>query len=438
MTDLTQLTLTAAGDGLAAGDFDAVELLAAYEARIAAEEGRIHAYLARTDGQARSDAEASAARARDGARLGPLDGVPIAIKDNIDVAGVVTTNGFAHGVMAARDADVVAKLRAAGAVVLGKLNMHEGALGATTDNPHHGRTENPWAAGSSGGSGAAVAGRLAAATLGSDTMGSVRLPAAYCGVVGLKPSFGVISNDGVHLLTDGLDHVGPLTRRVADAGLMLDGMTGTRVGPPLAAELAGLRVATLANYDSVEIEPDIQAGFAAALTRLSGAGAGVETHTLAGYDPRGACRAGLVVIEAEGWVLHESGIVQRREAYSGEFLKMLEYGRDVAAPRLARAAITVRRSARDFTALLGEVDVVAAPAAAQVAFPFGAEVPVNQADLTGLANFAGAPSISLPMGLSSAGLPMSLQLTAAPGADRRLLDIAAAAEAVLPSIGLPE
>ena len=137
-------------------------------------------------------------------------------------------------------------------------------------------------------------------------------------------------------------------------------------------------------------------------------------------------------------MLHESGIVQRREAYSPAFLAMLEYGRDVAAPRLARAAMTVRRVARAFGDLLAEVDVIAAPAAAQVAFPFGAEVPVNQADLTALANFAGVPSISLPMGLSGEGLPMSLQLTAAVGRDRRLLDIAAAVEAVLPSIGLPD
>ena len=442
MIDLTLLTLAEAADGLATGAFDAIQLLHDYERRIEAVDERIHAYLARTPHQAHAAAEAAAARAANDERLGPLDGVPIAIKDNIDVVGVPTTNGFAHAAMPEADAVVIANLRAAGAVILGKLNMHEGALGATTDNPHHGRTENPWAAGhtaagSSGGSGAAVAGRLAAATLGSDTMGSVRLPAAYCGVVGLKPSFGVVPNEGVHLLTDGLDHVGPLARTVADAALMLDGMTGARIGTPAVADLAGLRVATLSNYGAVEIEPDIAAGFQAALTRIDGAGGWIEERTLAGYQPHDARRAGLLMIEAEGWVLHESAIVQRRAAYSLEFLKMLEYGRDVAAPRLTRATITVRRVARAFDTLLADVDVLAAPAAAQVAFPFGAPVPVNQADLTALANFSGAPSISLPMGLSGDHLPMSLQLTAARGQDRRLLDIAQAVEAVLPSIGLP-
>ena len=441
MADLTALTLGEAARGLDEKSFDALDLLEAYLKRIDSRDGTIGAYLARTDEAAREAAVAASVRA--GARLSPLDGVPIAIKDNIDVRGVATTNGFAHAAVAQADAAVIANLRSAGAVILGKLNLHEGALGATTDNPHHGRTENPWKAGhtpggSSGGSGAAVAGRLAAAALGSDTMGSVRLPAAYCGIVGLKPSFGVIPNDGVHLLSASLDHVGPLARTVGDAGLMLDAMTADGVRGGNSATLDGLRLATLSNYDEVDIEPDIAAAFDAALEMLGGGGAMIERRTLEGYQPHDARRAGLLVIEAEAWVLHESGIVQRREAYSPEFLKMLEYGRDVAAPRLARAAMMVRGLAGAFDRLLEAVDVVAAPTAAQTAFPFGAPVPVNQADLTALANFSGAPSISLPMGLSSAGLPMALQLTAARGHDRRLLEIAATVEAVLPSIGLPD
>jgi aspartyl-tRNA(Asn)/glutamyl-tRNA(Gln) amidotransferase subunit A len=176
-----------------------------------------------------AEARAADARSAMGKRLGPLDGIPVGLKDNIDVAGVPTTNGFGGGPLRipGEDAAVTRHLRDAGVVILGKLAMHEGALGATTDNPHHGRTHNPFRyshspGGSSGGSGAAVAAGLCCAALGTDTGGSVRIPASWCGVVGLKPSYGLISTRGVVPLSHRLDHVGPLTRTVADAALLMD------------------------------------------------------------------------------------------------------------------------------------------------------------------------------------------------------------------------
>ena len=195
--------------------------------RIAAFNPALNLFVTLCRDAALGDAAASGERAASGQRRGPLDGIPVALKDNIDLAGVPTSNGFGGPPwrVPARDAEVVRRLRAAGAVILGKLNMHEGALGATTDNPHFGASINPHCpgytpGGSSGGSAAAVAAGLCVAALGTDTGGSVRIPAAYCGVVGLKPSHGLVSTGGVVPLSWRLDHVGPLTRTVADARLV--------------------------------------------------------------------------------------------------------------------------------------------------------------------------------------------------------------------------
>ena len=191
MTDLTELDITAAGEALAAGDFSAEDLLRAYLARIEQYEAGMNCFITLLADSALGQARAADARRRTDERLSPLDGIPIALKDNIDLAGVPTTNGMVRFRTPDRDAAVTQRLRDAGAVLIGKANMHEGALGATTNNPHHGAAQNPWRpgftpGGSSGGSAAAVSARFCAGALGTDTMGSVRLPASYCGLAGLK------------------------------------------------------------------------------------------------------------------------------------------------------------------------------------------------------------------------------------------------------------
>ena len=441
--DLTCLGIEAAARGMASGAFDAVELLEAYLARIERLDRRLNCYVTLTPETARAEAERAALRTRTGKRLGRLDGIPIAVKDNIDVAGLPTTNGLGWpaAVTPAADAAVVAGLRAAGAVLLGKLNMHEGALGATTDNPHHGRTGNPWRAdftpgGSSGGSGAAVAAHLAAAALGSDTMGSVRLPAAYCGVVGLKPSTGRYGQAGVRLLCPELDQVGPLARTVADAASLHWTMAGT--APETAdAGFKGLRVGVVANFEDVALDADIANAFRSVLEGLSARGAAVRRFEVPGYQPTLARRAGLLMVEADGWHLHEAAIARWPEAFSPEFTGMLVYGRDAEPERVGRARQAVHELGAAFRALLAEVDAIVSPTAAETAFAFDTPAPPGQADLTAPANFAGAPALSLPMGLSSDGLPMALQLMTAPGAEARLLALAAAVEAQLPAIGRP-
>lgn len=217
-----------------AGEFTAEELAAQTLSRIAGTNDEWHIFTECRDAKiVAQEARLSDERRRNGKMLSRLDGIPVAVKDNIDVAGMISHSGtrYDFGGVAERDAGTVARLREAGAIVVGKLNMHEGALGATTDNPFWGRCENPavpghMPGGSSGGSGAAIAGELVPITLGTDTMGSVRIPAAYCGSWGLKPSKGLIGNSGLRYLAWYLDSIGPLAGNVDDLATSIEVLAG--------------------------------------------------------------------------------------------------------------------------------------------------------------------------------------------------------------------
>src|SRR4051794_6197510 len=230
--DLAFRSIAELSAALTARELDATALVRHVLDRIDGAGSALNAFVTVLRDPALREAEAAATRAAAGRRRSALDGIPIAIKDNIDLAGVPTGNGFGGAQpwrVPEADAEVVRRLREAGAIVVGKLGMHEGALGATNDNPHTGRVFNPHhvgftPGGSSGGSGAAVGAGLCCAALGTDTGGSVRIPAAYCGVVGFKGSFGLASTRGVVPLSYRLDHIGPLTRTVGDAALMIRAM----------------------------------------------------------------------------------------------------------------------------------------------------------------------------------------------------------------------
>ena len=465
MNDLTELTIVAASQRLAHGEVSSFDLTEAYLVRIGALDATLHCYLAVRAEAARVEAHAADARHSRGERRGPLDGIPIALKDNIDVAGVPTTNGMGlrSGTTPVDDAEVVRRLRAAGVVILGKLNMHEGALGGSTDNPHHGRTQNPWRlgftpGGSSGGAGAAVAARLCAGSLGTDTMGSVRLPAAYCGVAGLKPTFGLVSTRGIVPLSWHLDTVGPLARCVTDLGLMIDGMVGfdpehmesvrAPDGPSYAiaarGDLAGLSVGLIENLERVEMDPDIREVFSESLQTIERLGGKLRRLDLPGYEPTLARRAGLLICEAEGAVVHEQDMAAYPDAFSPAFRRMLEFGRDAPSARLVKAERTIQIAGFLLRRALEEVGLIIAPTAPQPAFPFTAPTPVSQADLTAIANFGGCPAVSIPCGLSRAGLPIGLQLIGPPFGERALLAAAGVFEAACtfalapPAVGSPE
>jgi len=443
--------VTAGAAALAAaldrGEITSEDATRAALARIEARDGALRAFIRVMRADALAAARASDARRRAGAAKGPLDGVPIAIKDNIDVAGVPTTGGIAHYRQSVprEDAFVVRRLRDAGAVILGKLNLHEAALGATGDNPWFGRCENPHRAGytpggSSSGAGAAVAAGLASAALGTDTLGSVRVPASYCGTAGFKPTYGLVSTRGVMPLSWTLDHVGFLAPRVADLGLMFDVCAGfdrewayARRGPrflsPKRADptnLAGVRIGRPAI--GARLEEPVGAAWEGALRALAGLGATIVEVELAGYDAARIRREALLVSEVEGASFHAEALGRDPEGFSAALRGMLAFGAKQTAlraaqayRRLAEVRVIARRAFAGF-------DAMVLPTTPQAAFAFGEAVPVDQAELTGFANIVGIPAGCVPFGANADGLPLSVQVMAPAFEDRLALDLLAALE----------
>lgn len=377
-----------------------------------------------------SDEALEQARSSDRRRqsLGGLDGVPIAVKANIDIRGLVTESGFGprHEQPAMQDADIVARLRAAGAVILGHVNMHEGALGATTDNPHHGRTHNPWRlgftpGGSSGGSAAAVAARLCPVALGTDTMGSVRLPAAYCGIVGYKPSHGLFSNQGIEPLCQRLDQVGPMARSVADLRLLIEALDG-KLASKKRIELSNLRVGRLKEFDEVVLQDDVRRAFENSLHRLHQAGVEMVEVSIEDFQPSKARRAGLLLAEAEAAAYLAEDRARFPKAFSAGFTSMLDYGAKAGSKKCDEAERLIDSVRKNFDVLFETVDLLVMPTAPETAFAFDQDVPQDQADLTAVSNIAGAPAISLP--IPSVDLPVGLQLVGRCGTDALVLQVA--------------
>ncbi len=438
---------------LVAGEISAVEATRAYLARIDRDNGRLRAFV-HVDGDAAfAQAEDSDERRRKGGSRGPLDGVPIAAKDNIDIAKMPTAGGIGHyrDVIAREDAFIMRTLREAGAVFLGKLNMHEGALGATTDNPFFGRCENPLKVGytpggSSGGSGAAVAAGLCAGALGTDTLGSVRIPAAYCGVTGIKPTFGLLSTRGVMPIAWTLDHVGYLAPCVADLRVLLHASAQfdrtwphARKAPYSAGRIrnrgsvAGLRVGTIARFDGTDIEPEILAAYQSSIAAFAAAGATLIDVRLPGHDFTRVRRECLLMIEMEGAAIHGEAVAADPGGFSAEFRSMIAFGAKQTGPR---AAVSYRRLAEVRTLLANAVesiDVLLLPTAAQTAFPFTQPAPANQADLCGIANILEAPAGCIPWGTGRDGLPVSMQIVGRRFEDDLVLDVLQVMEQLAPA-----
>ncbi len=348
---------------------------------------------------------------------GPLAGLTVGVKSNIMVKGLPWTGGMGlyRDRIASRDAECVARLRHAGAAILGTVNMHEAALGAHTDNAFYGRTHNPHRldytpGGSSGGSGAAVAAGLCDIALGTDTMGSVRIPAAYCGVYGLKPSHGGISEDGLAYLEPSLDCIGPLAR---DLDVLERAWTVLANNPGEQVPLA--RALVLKGQGGVAVEPAVEAGFDAAVRAL---GLPVEALELPERltDVR---MAGLVA--AGHWLIADLGPDYRDDnpGLSDELKFILK----ITAGMERRPQVLARTRAALGDAL-GADGVLIMPTASQVAFAHGTRAPSNQADFTCLANVAGLPAISLPAGWSEDGLPVGVQLVGPAGTERSLIALA--------------
>jgi len=419
------------------GDSTPVAVTAALLRRIAGFEPRLNAWITVCGEQALADARTATARIRAGRARGPLDGVPIACKDNIDVVGVPTTCGgrILVGEEPSADAAVVERLRAAGAVILGKTNLLEFAYGAV--HPDVAQCNNPWdprrtAGGSSSGSAAAVAAGCAFGALGTDTGGSIRIPAAYCGVVGLKPTSGRVSTDGVFPLSWTLDHVGPIGRSAEDVALLLAGLDG-QGGVEGPAPLDGVRAAVLEDGHAAELEPGVARRWEAALGRLAGAGMRIEAVRLPSLEL--ADRALLHVILPEAAVIHAPWLRLRPQDYAQDTRLQLELG--ALCPGTAHvAALLVRdRLVAETRAALADHDLLISPTVAWgapmrdpgLADPEGAV----ESRRTGPHNLTGVPAVTVPCGLGDDGLPCGIQLAAAWGTDRRLLAWAQSVEMLL-------
>ena len=425
--------------GLAAavrsGHVSARDAVDCYLERIARHGSQLNAFLAVSEAAARDAAEALDRRRREGSALGALAGVPFAVKDNLDVAGLPTSAGMAalRGTMPERDAVAVLRLRSAGAVPLGKTNMDEAAFGATNDNPHFGRCRNPHRleftpGGSSGGSAAAVAAGLAAAALGSDTLGSVRIPASYCGCAGFKPTRGSIPTAGLMPLSVSLDEIGVLARSVGDCAAVFEAIRDAGAGTVGSRALASARIGIVTGLD---VAPEIAAAIARTAAALAASGCAVSDCDLAGIDPGRVRRAGLLIAEAEGARVHARLLSDPASGISQSLREALAYGAAQGPERIAQARAVLHEARLGLDALFASVDLLLLPTTPQTAFAFTSPAPSSQADFTALANAGGMPALSLAAGLSSAGLPLGVQLVAARGADALVLEAGQACEAVL-------
>jgi aspartyl-tRNA(Asn)/glutamyl-tRNA(Gln) amidotransferase subunit A len=402
-----------------------------------------------------ADGALAAARAADkdiaaGRYRGPLHGIPVSLKDLIDLAGVPTTaaSRLRDGCVAPQDAPVTAALRNAGAIFVGKTNLHEFAFGTTTEDSGWGPAHNPIDAtrspgGSSGGSAIAVQTGMSIASIGSDTGGSIRIPAAACGIVGLKPTWGEISAAGVVPLSRQLDHVGPLARSVDDAVLVYDILRGAKPASVDAPALANVSLALLNGYFRDRLSEGVDAVFSASIEALSRGGARLATAAIAHAADIAPVYLHLVLADASAY--HARGLESRPHAYTDNVRLRLEMGRHVLAEDYVRALNGRALLAREVDRALSGVDALVLPALSIEAPPFGAATvpvrggtePVRAAMLrcTQLFNITGHPAISIPCGTTGAGLPVGLQLVGHTGRTGELVRIARAVERALAEHG---
>lgn len=429
---LPYLTIAQAADLVRRRELSPLELTEACLSRVEAIDGRINAFIAITADAALASARTAAAGIARGEYRGPLHGIPVALKDLFDQAGVPTTAGskILAGNIPAEDSAAVARLKEAGAVLLGKLNMHEFAFGATGVNPHYGPCRNPWdtgriTGGSSSGSGAAVAAGECLAALGTDTGGSIRIPASLCGVVGLKPTFGRVSRRGVIPLSWSLDHVGPLTRSVEDAAIVLQAIAGhdpldassaAEPVPDYAAALregiAGLRLGVPREFFFEGCDPEASAAVRKAIAVLEGEGAAVEEVSLPHIAEIPAAVAAIMLPEALAY--HEGWFRERPGDYGGDVRQRLELAARYPAVTYVKAQRLREAAMEDWRReVFSRVSVIATPTTAVPAPPIeegGLDTTLQLIRLTNPLNFLGLPAISVPCGFTASGLPIGLQL----------------------------
>ena len=438
------MTIAEFGRQLRAGETSAAEVTEACLRRIEADNPRLNAFILVAADEARRQARHADAELAAGRDHGPLHGVPVSVKDLFDIRGTATTaaSRVRDGHVATADAPAITHLRHAGAVFIGKTNLHEFAFGTTNEDSAFGLARNPHdparsPGGSSGGSAASVAAGMALAALGTDTGGSIRIPAAACGVVGLKPTFGEVSTDGVLPLSRTLDHVGPLAPSVTDAWHMYHALVGRPATRPLsAAPASSLRIGVPRKYFCEVLDDDVRERFERAIETLRRAGARVDEVGIQHADAIAPTYLHIVLSDAAAY--HAATLESMPERYTQPVRLRLEMGRYILAEDYVRALSGRETLRREVDAALLGRDAIVLPTLPIPAPPLGASVvragsseePVRtlMLRLTQVFNLTGHPALSLPCGNTPAGLPCGLQLAGARGQTDALLSVALAAE----------
>ena len=458
MRDLAELTMTGAAAALRSGEATAAGLLSAIRRRAVMTEAELHAYLTfDRDGADASAAAADAAMAN-GEDRGPLHGIPIAVKDNMVTRGVETTcsSRILAGYRPPYDATVVERLRAAGAVIVGKTNLDEFAMGSSTENSAYGPTRNPWdpervPGGSSGGSAAAVAVGSALGALGSDTGGSIRQPAALCGIVGMKPTYGLVSRYGLVAFASSLDQIGPLTRTVDDALTLFEVIAGhdprdatsyrgavPEVRRSFDDGVAGLRIGIVDELSGDGIDPEVASAVTRMVELLQAEGATIirmslptAEYALSAYYliAPAECSANLARFDGVRYGVRVDGdsvermmTATRADGFGPEVTRRILLGTYALSAGYYDAfygqAQKVRTLvAEDFQRAYADVDVLVSPTSPTTAFPIGdrADDPLAMymSDICTIpSNLSGDPAISVPIGLDASGLPIGFQVLA--------------------------
>jgi aspartyl-tRNA(Asn)/glutamyl-tRNA(Gln) amidotransferase subunit A len=446
-TELTRLTLVEAMALLRRKEVSPVDLVQAFIARIERLDPVLNAFITVTAEEALRQAREAEAEIQRGHWRGPLHGMPLALKDLIDTAGTRTTAASAvfKDRIPTEDAEVVRRLKAAGAVLLGKLNMHEFAYGGTSVPSHYGAVRNPWnpdriAGGSSGGSAAAVAAGLCLGALGTDTAASIRQPAAYCGVVGLKPTYGRVSTRGVVPLSWSLDHVGPLCRTVTDAALLLETIAGYDPLEPLSvdqpedsyasamnARTAPVRIGLVRRPYFDDLDPEIEAILNAAIRELTAISADVREVELPYANVL------MTIASAEAYAFHEPYFCRTPQLYQAMTRQRLERAAGISAADYVNARREMERLRWKADSAFSSVDLLVTPTTAIAAMtiesgyldpplpPDGTPLEIRN---THMFDVLGLPAISVPCGFTRDGMPIGLQIAGPRFAESRVLALA--------------
>lgn len=449
--DLTKLSLSEASDLIRAKKISPVELTQECLKRIDRLNPKLNAFITVTAESALAQAREAEAEIQKGQWKDLLHGIPIALKDLVDTAGVRTTAGSAvfKDRVPTQDAEITRRLKAAGAVLLGKLNMHEFAFGGSSVISAFGPVRNPWDAeyspgGSSGGSAAAVAAGMCFGAIGSDTGGSIREPAGYCGIVGLKPTYGRVSTRGVIPLSWSQDHMGPMTRTVRDVALMLQTLAGydpedvTSANAPVPDYAAALEkkssfhLGIPRGYFYEELHPEVQEAMATALgilKKLTASQQDIEIQT-------GGQFAGTVLV-AEAYAYHQKNVGNHPELYQPETLKRIRAGAEVSASAYIAARRELEQARRASPKIFEAVDILVTPTSpvppSKISKLLGEPDKLRGRELLMLRNtrpfnVLGLPTISVPCGFTKSGLPIGMQLTGPMGGEAAVLSLAQAYE----------